>query len=387
MQVEQIHEDLMYLAGKLLHRGAQTEDERSAAQFIRRRLLEYTPDVEMDNFQTIENYPYLFASYYSEFFVVGILAIWWPAVGLVYGLGAFIAYLVEFMGYRAFSRLLPQFESQNVIARFPAENPRELYIVTAHYDSGCASPLTDPDVVPWLRPLHLGILACMMVVLSTCAVDTIGLFQNTEQPITDYVRWGAIGYLLCASVLMFYSASQGEDIRGANVNASGVTALLRLGERFSAAPLEGADVWLVATGSHEAWMSGIRHFLSTQKLDKRHTHILNIEGIGAGNLRYLTGEGMLHRSASSRAMLSAAGGAAERFAAEPAELRAIPSAAHIPLARGHKTLTLMGLDEEGLPPHWNAISDRVTVVSEEDIARAADFGEAILRNLDRELSA
>jgi hypothetical protein len=376
----------MYLAGKLLHRGAQTEDERSAAQFIQGRFREYTADVEMDHFQAIENYPYLFASYYSEFILVGVLAIWWPLVALVYGVGAFLAYLMEFMGYPAFSRLLPHFESQNVIARYHAEEePKALYVVTAHYDSGCASPLTDPGVVPLLRPLHLGTLACMVVVLSTCAVDTIGLFQNIEQPVTDYVRWTAVGFLACVSLIMFYSSAQGEEIRGANVNASGVTALLRLGERFSETPLRNADVWLVATGSHEAWMSGVRHFLSTQKLDKRTTHLLNIEGIGAGELRYLTEEGMLHRSTSSAALLSAAEATAGEFDAGPGTLRAIPSAAHIPMARGHHALTLMGLDEDGLPPHWNAISDRVTEVSEENIVRAADFGEAILRRLDGEI--
>jgi hypothetical protein len=44
----------------------------------------------------------------------------------------------------------------------------------------------------------------------------------------------------------------------------------------------------------------------------------------------------------------------------------------------------MGLDERGLPPHWNQISDRVTAVDEKTIARAADFSEALIRKLATE---
>ncbi len=386
MHVEQIREDLMYLAGRLLHRGAQTEDERHAAEFIRKRLSEYTSDVEMDPFHTIENYPYLFASYYSEFFVVGVLAIWWPWVALVYGSCAFLAYLAEFMGYRVFSRLPPQFESQNVIARFLAPRPKHLFVVTAHYDSGCASPLTHPDILPKLRILHLGVVACMVVVLCTCATDGLGQLENISYPLTAYLRWTAVGLLMCAAFAMFYASTQGEDIRGANVNASGVAALLRLGAQLEKDPLETADVWLVATGSHEAWMSGMRHFLTTQKLDKRSTHLLNVEGIGAGRLHHLRGEGVMHFMRSGKALVSAATATGHAYGAVSGVLRAIPSAAHVPLARGYNAMTIMGLDRRGLPLHWNAVSDRMAEVNEENIARGADLSEAVLRRLEQDLA-
>lgn len=119
-----IHEDLMYLAGRLLHRSAQTEAERQAAGYIHKRFEEYTPNVQLDEFHTIENYPYLFAMYYSEFLVVAVLAQWWPLFAALYSLGVFCCYLAEFMGFRVFARMMPQFDSQNVIARFLGLRPR-----------------------------------------------------------------------------------------------------------------------------------------------------------------------------------------------------------------------------------------------------------------------
>lgn len=386
MGVDQIRQDLMVLAGRLLHRGAQTDEERHAAEFIRERLREYTADVELQDFHAIDNYTYLFASYYTEFLVVAILAAFgWPLFAACYGVGVFLAYLAEFMGYRIFARFMPQFESQNVVARFFAPYPERLFIVTAHYDSGCANPLSNPRVLPWLRPIHRLLVLCMVTVIATCAAEAVGSFIEVEYSLTAYLRWAAVGMLLCAAIAMFYAATQGEDIRGANTNASGVAALLRVAERVAAHPLERADVWVVAAGSHESWMSGMRHFLTSHDFDKARTYILNLEGVGAGDLHYLTGEGMLQLVRSDKGMVAAAQRIAPQFGATAAKLRAIPSAAHVPLARGYSTLSVMGLDKRGLPPHWNWFTDRVTEVDETAIANAADFAEAIARNLEDEL--
>lgn len=385
MPHERIHEDMRYLAGQLLHRGALTEQERLAAVYIRDRFRAYTPDVELDEFKAIENPFYLFASYYAEFLIVAIIAVWWPRAALCYGACVFLAYLAEFMGFQLFSRLMPHFQSQNVIARFLAAEPRRLFIVTAHYDSGRASPLSRPAVTQWLRPLHLAVIVSMVAVLATCAAQALGLFAGEQAPLHLAVRWGAIGFLLSAAAALFHTSMSGEEIRGANCNASGVAALLRLAERYAAEPPMTADIWLVATGGHESWMAGMRHLLTTHSLDKKHTFLLNIEGVGTGTLHYLTAEGMLHVSPSARPLVEAAEAVDGPFGAYPGRLRAVPSAAHMALARGYQAMTVMGLDETGLPAHWNWLTDVLTEVDDEAIANAADFCEALLRRLEHDL--
>ncbi|MBI3119274.1 MAG: M28 family peptidase [Candidatus Hydrogenedentes bacterium] len=381
MAQNQIHDDLMYLAGRLLHRGAQTDAERSAAEFIRQRLSQSTPDVHLDEFSSFANYTFLFASYYSEFLVVSLLAVWWPLVAAAYGLFVFLCYLAEFLGYRVFARMLPQFESQNVVARFLGLRPRMTLLVTAHYDSGNANLLSQPWILPWLRPLHALLVFCMVVVIASSAVEGWSLVMQRQFEAAAHLRWTAAGLLATASLILFYVSSQGEDIRGAIGNASGVAALLQLAERLRTHPLEEADVWLVATGSHEAWMSGMRHLLVANKLEKKHCQILNLEGVGAGGLRYITAEGMLIATPAGSTLRRAAEAVAGEYGAAPALLRAVPTAAHVPLARGYRSMTIMGLDDEGLPPHWNQPSDRVTEVDEDSIARAAAFSDAILRRV------
>jgi len=387
VSLERIRDDLMFLAGRLLHRSAQTDEERRAAEFIRQRLKTYTPDVEVDDFHCIDNYFFLFGSYFAEFGVVALLAVWWPAFAAAYGACVFLMYLAEFMGYRVLARFLPHFESQNVAARLHAPKPDNLFVVTAYYDSGCACPLSHPAVVPWLRLIHLLLLLCMVVVVATCATDALGLFSGTDYPHSVYIRWTAAAVLICAALAAFYASTQTEHVRGANSNASGAAALLRLAEHLSEAPLQNADVWLVATGSHEAWMSGVRHFLTSHKLDKAHTYILNIESVGAGDLRYCSAEGLLSPAHGDRRMREAADAVAPDYGLTPAKLRAIPSEAHVPLSRGYKTLSIIGLDQTGLPPHWNCISDRVTEVDEIKVAAAADCAEALLRRLETTLRA
>lgn len=383
--LDQIRGDLMHLAGRLLHRTAQTDHERRAADYLRLRLREHVTDVEMDDFAAIEGFPYLFASYYAEFLVVAVLALWAPLFAACYGFVAFVAYLAEFLGYPVFSRLLPRFETQNVPARLLAPKPRHLFIVTAHYDSGFASPLSNPGVLRWLRPAHGLVLAGMVLVIATCAIDGYNSFAGMESHVTEAVRWVAVTGLLAAAAFMFYVSTQDEDIRGANHNASGVAAMLLLAERFAKQPLEHADIWFVGTGSHECWMAGMQHLLHAHKPDPAHTYLLNLEGIGAGTLHYLKTEGMLARATASKPMAAAANAVAATYAVTPSAMRALPTAAHLPLHQGYHAMTLMGLDDAQYPVGWNAIEDRITEVDESKILTAANFAEALLRQLESDL--
>lgn len=373
MGLSQINDDLMYFAGRLLHRSAQSACERDAAQYIKERFEQYTPDVSLEPFEAPENYPYLFASYMSEFLIVGALSLWWPAVAFGYAFAVFALYLAEFCGYPALSRFMPRFPSQNVVARFLGVRPKSTLIVTAYYDSGCASPLTMPGRIAWLRPLHLFLLSCMVVVLATLAVDSLGDPEMSRNAASTAVRWAAIAILGAGALAVFVTASNGEDIRGANNNASGAAALLGIAEQLQARPIESADIWLVATGSHEAWMSGMRHFLAAHRFPRDRTYLLNLESIGTGRLYYLKSEGFLHRLKANETMTGLANALSAGRPIRAGRLRAVPTEAHIPLTRNMKAMTLMGLDRDGLPANWNQIADRVTEVDSTNIAEIIDF--------------
>jgi hypothetical protein len=90
---------------------------------------------------------------------------------------------------------------------------------------------------------------------------------------------------------------------------------------------------------------------------------------------------MLQYLPCDQEMIEAANAAARTHKATPAELRSVPTGLHGLLARGYRGMTIMGLNEEGLPPHWNWHTDRISEVDEPAVANAADFAEAILRTL------
>lgn len=379
MTLLQIQTDMQVLAGRLLHRCANTESEREAAEYIHQRLQSLTPDAEIDDFYSIDSPWLLFGSYYAEFTVVSLIALWWPAIALCYGAAVFLAYLAEFTGYSLMGRFAPQYETQNVVARLLAARPRRTIVIMAHYDSGKQGALEDPRVRAALPWLHVLVLLGMVTVLGTCAVEALGVSADGEFPYEVAVRWTAALCLLAAAAAVAYNAMTGESLRGANDNASGVAVLLALVERLAQAPIESADVHLVATGSNKTWMNGARRFVATHKLDKRTTLFLNIDGVGAGTLCYTTREGLVLGFPCSETLLTAARSVASRYGAEPCWLRAACADTTIPLARGYQAMSITAEDRHELRPDMHEHHDTVVRVDCGLVERAAEFAEAILR--------
>jgi len=385
MSEQRIHNDVAYLAGSLPHRKANSENERAAAGFILERLRGYTPNSEIDDFYSAHDPWYLFASYYGEFCIVSLVATWWPRIALCYGAAVFLAYLAEFSGYHVLGRLVPHYETQNVAARFLSPRPKRLFVVTAHYDAGRTCPLMTPRTVGWLGGLHFLVVALMLLVVASCATQALGIFEDAPMPYDVVLRWAAALGLLAAAAALFYCDATAEPTRGANDNASGVAALLRLAERFANKPLDEADVYLVATGSGATWMNGIRHFITTHPLDREHTYFLDLDSVGAGALCYTTSEGMLQPFPSSKEMVTAAQSLAREHRAAPCRSRRACSDALLPLARGYKALTVTARDSGGLANDARRRNDTLLNVDSELVARAADFAEAILRRLEADL--
>lgn len=373
-------QDIHALAGRFVHRASNTENEREAGEYIQQRMRLSAPDTMHDPFDSIDSWALLFAAYYGEFLVVSLVAAFYPLVGFAYGLLVFIAYLAEFTGYHLLTRFLPQFASQNVMGRILAPRPKRLVVVTAHYDSGPATWLSNTRVVPWLPRAHAAIVLLMVLILVTCAADgltDLGSYAHAAA----IARWGAAIALASAALLLLVNERMGEPTRGAVDNSSGVAALLALGRRLHDAPLESTEVLLLATGSMAGGLNGMHHFLRHQDLDRELTYFLNFDQVGAGKLGYTRGEGMLHVFGSSPEWLALARQFAPDYDAAPFTLRALPTDMLIPLARGYKSMTIMGVDSRRVPPLWRSPDDSVGRADFEQVERAAAFAEAMIRQL------
>ena len=226
----------------------------------------------------------------------------------------------------------------------------------------------------------------MVAVLISCAAEAIVDLSDHARAILSWIRWTAAAGLASAALLLLLNERAGEHARGAVDNASGVAAMLALARRLHANPLEQTEVLLLATGSKAAGLNGIHHFLRHQDLDRELTYFLNLDQVGAGRLGYSRGEGMLHVFRSSREWLDLAKRIAPAFRALPFTLTAVPSDMLVPLARGYKTVSIMGVNEHGVPMFWNSADDAMAKVNAEQIERAADFAEALIREIGKPAS-
>ena len=382
MTEEQLRDDVDYLAHRLPHRGANTENERRAAEYLRDRFLKYTPHAYLDDFYSIDSSAYLFASYYVEFLIVALLATWSPWVGLVYGLVVFLLYMAEFTGFPLVARLLPQYETQNVVAKFMSAEPTRTVIVTAHYDSPKATILTDPRRVHRLRWVQILIVSCMVAILATCIADGMGVFAEWDNRPDQWLRWAAVGLLLGCALMLHVGETHSEFTRGAANNAAGVAVLLGIAESLSEKPLEHTDVMLVSTGSKENWLSGMHHVLKQLEVDRDNTYFLNVDHVGGGKLHYVTGEGMLHVYRSDAELVKLAKEEGRRMGATPLRYRGLPTDGLAPMVRGYKTLSIMATGEDELPVHYNWLTDTAPAVDLKVAAQAGELAETIVRRLD-----
>jgi hypothetical protein len=377
----QVKADMQYLAGRLEHRGANTRGEREAAEYILARFREYTPNVDLDEFYCPDGAGFVTASYFAEFTVVAVFAHWWPLVALVYGGIVFTLYLAEANGYAILTRLMPQYETQNVVARFLSPRPRSLFVVMAHYDSAKSRPLTYPKPPIWLRPAHTLMVFCMFLVVATCAVQFMNVLPELHAQVNLWTRWLAVALLLAGAAVILRNEFLTENTPGINDNASGVAALLRLAHNLSLMPIKEADVYLVATGSNQTGMHGARHFIRGYDVDPESTWFLCLDSVGEGNNpAYVAELGLTQSYKPPEDLVDAAAAAGEAFNVGEANLVTPHSDAMLLLAHGFKAIeiTAVRTSEEELDEEGNTIPEPINNML---IAQSADYAEATLRRL------
>jgi len=368
----QVQKDIQYLAGQLTHRGANTENERLAAEYLRTRLSDYFVNAELDDFYSPDNPWYLFASYFGEYAVVGFIAIWWPLAAALYGAGVFLAYFAEYMGYQVMARFLPHFETQNVLARMLDMSASRNIVFVAHYDSKKAGPFSHRRRL--LHTLQVTASALMLLVVATCAVDAIpGASEPSPQLLA--LRWMAVAALLATAVFFAYNELESAATSGANDNASGAAALLRIAERIRENPIPNCSVYFTLTGSNQNWMSGARHFIRYHRLHHDNTCIINLDAVARGRLCYTTLLGMLQVHRCAPELIEAARNAAGQFDAKPLVKRVSDSDALPLLARGYKVIEITSDGEDADP------EDSLVAIDYNLTATAADFAEAIARQV------
>ena len=377
-EAQQLKEDLHRLAGTLPHRGACTEPEKEAAQYIATRLREAAGDAGEQPFDAPYSNYLMLAGHYAEFSIVTLISIYWPWFAFGYGTFIFLLYLGEVTGYSVLRRFVAKYPTQNVVAQILGDKPERLYIITAHYDTGRASALSSPRLQPWLRWIHFGVVACMAVNISMCALRATNALP---MGISEAIQGATLMMLCAAAGFLFMAEFRGEYVRGAKGNAAGVATLLALAKRFREERLNDADVWFVATSAKEAGLHGMRHLLKQGDLDKENTYFINLDYIGDEVLHTVDREGLLATFHADKSLIDAARVANANVA--PIPNTAWPSDLLLPLARGYKSIGITSTNTDGEQVHRLQDTDTLAHVDARDIIPAIDFTDRLIRTLNR----
>lgn len=148
---------------------------------------------------------------------------------------------------------------------------------------------------------------------------------------------------------------------------------------FQGGPIN-MEVWFVALGAQLADNAGIKALIAEHGADLRGAMIIELEGLGAGELSVIQKEGMFKPKANSSRMKRYVNKAAAALGmkAGRGNMYWTDSAAYVAASKGYQTLHLAGL-EKGCPAHCDQADDVVDNISPDALVENADFVMELIR--------
>ncbi len=288
----------------------------------------------------------------------------------------------ERRGRPLLSRLLPARDSLNVVARTGARRPRRRVVLSASLDSPQAGRVFSHRLARALRqpgPGERGALVwCergLAAGLVLCAASALG----ASGALLVAAQVGLVAVLLLAAAFSLEWALA-RPAPGAN-DASGVAALLTCAEQLAAQLPEDGELWLVAAGAGQNGGRGLAHFVEAHgDWRPERTLFVHFDRLGGGALHYLTSEGALERTSYPPRLPELArrlceGGGYQDVT--PCALVGETDARQL-AARELHALSLVALDDEGVPRADHALDDAAAELDIQAVVRAADFGAAVV---------
>ena len=381
-------------------RLAGTDAERRASRWLAERLRDSGRRVEVEPTYVHPQFAIVHAVHCLLGLAGSLVAIVSPPAGFAIVLASATSMYLDLNARRYFVRsLFFRRASQNVLcpgARSGA--PARLYLC-AHYDSARTGPFFRPRAmarfarIGRIFPVPLGpfrvlfwALAALLPILGARMVGADSAVLSVLQLIPTLV--------LLVGALMLVNVELSDVAPGANGNASGVATVLSLAEELTSRPPENLDVAVLLTGGSECQMEGMRAFLRAHRgdLDREKTYFLNLESVGRGEVRYVTGEGLAVSFGMDRrvielcdALASAGGNPEDRPEATPLAWGFATDALPVRLARFPCT-TIATIERDGLvPAHYHRLDDVPDRVDPRALDRAHAFALGLVRALDRDV--
>lgn len=275
------------------------------------------------------------------------------------------------------SDALSRYPSTNLVANVePRAEVQRTLCLMGHLDTSRSGLMFDPRFVRyldgWIR-----------------AQSVAGLAQAAGEPLLGGSRRGRVALVAVRAVLAAGLALlaerelRGEDVPGANDNASGSAVAAVLASEVAREPLGNTRLVLLLTGCEEAGTLGAQAFLGAH--ETADWLFLNFDNVGGdGSVRFLRREGVLAKWRADPGLIAAA----QQVADARPELRMAPedSPAGLTydsspvLAAGGRALTI-SVQDGSLPNlHWP--TDTYENVDEDGVRRTLEAGRELVRAID-----
>lgn len=267
--------------------------------------------------------------------------------------------------------------SRNVWALIePSGEAERTVCLVSHMDSSRSGLMFHPKVTP-----HLG---------NAVAAAGAALMVQGLSPVLRCFRPGRLlvrlaRVLIAAGFgLVLEREVRGQDVPGANDNASGAAACLCLASHFAQNPLERTRLVILVTGSEESGVFGMREFLASH--DTCGWDFVNFDGVGAdAPLRVLSKEGgPLSTLKADPALLEHVRALGEDYP----DLRAepLPDGSGLPydatpvMEAGGRAISVV--NQDGAIPNYHWPTDTANRISRPAFKRAVEFGTRLVQRLD-----
>lgn len=272
--------------------------------------------------------------------------------------------------------------SQNVIAkiRSSGETRHTLYLI-AHLDTDRQRLTALPPLSPVFRLLNTAAITLNLISAVSMIWDSLLGLRGTNrvQRLAQAVNMGQLALHLLEEQSQPY-------VEGANDNASGVGALLALADCLKADPLEHTEVVVLFTGAQETFNDGLQVYLDRFAPSRDLSTFIDIDGVGAGDVAYVTRQGLslfADTRPSPHITALAAATARKRPELQVAGRELTVMNAVINLARqGYAAVGVTAVGSDGAPPHRHQISDTLANVEPETPTRAVEYILALAREVD-----
>ncbi len=376
------------LAGDIGPRGTGTFAEAAARDLVADRLAALGLTVERQAFRTVASqnaFPLAIdalALLSCAVYAVDTPVARWAGAVVALATAPLLWHTIRTSG-RLLAPLLPRVASGNVLARIaPRGHLRRRAVLLAHLDTNRCRLAWQAGAVGHLEPLAwltLGVLA-VLGFLSLAGAVLGG---------PRWVAWASLPPVLyvVGTVITLVRDDRTPYSPGALDNAGSVAVALELAACLAERPLGTTEVWLVFTGAEETDHAGLYALLREHRTALHDADFIGLEGLGGGDLVYLTRQGLCAHYEPDRRLVALASAVAGRHP----QLRV--RAARVTMEdevgtlrrRGYRALCIGGIDPAtNTLAHWHRPDDTPDKVSAHALERAVEYLAAFLKSLDAE---